>query len=171
MARIFSKPNLVKLPKSRTEEQEFGKAKKGLRVCRTCGAFYFQKSWHHNADAFISRREGKDISMVFVLCPACDMAKKGLYEGRVIIEHVPAQFMRDLPNFITAYCRRAFLRDSQHRLIAIEKSKSEIVITLTENQLAVKLAKKIKDTCNTPHLKIMHNKEPSDVSLVRVIFP
>jgi len=165
MNRIYKKTGSVKIPKARHEEEEFGKAKKGLSICKQCYAFYYKKSWH----ASVSKAKGLKLTN-FVLCPACKMIKKGLYEGKIIIKDVPEKLALELVNLIKGFSERAQKRDILDKVIEIKKVGKGFVVTTTENQLAVKLAKKIKSTFNKVELKISYSKEPYDLSEVEVKF-
>jgi hypothetical protein len=170
MSNAFKKPNVVQLPEPRTEHEEFGLAKKGLIVSKTCGAYYNKKSWHHDAKKFVADRGGR-IPFKFSECPACAMIRHGLYEGKIIISNIPPKFWSEISNLIRAYSKRAEAQDPLDRLIAITKTGMTATITVTENQLAAKLARKIKDVFNRhAKISIAYAKSPSDVSIVRISF-
>lgn len=162
--------NKVKLPKSRHEFEEFGKGKKGLAICGNCDIFYYQKSWHHNADTFISKRGNKDMPVNFVLCPACQMIKNRQYEGKIVVQKIPSAVESELINLIKNFSQKAFSIDPLHRLIGIKKEKGNLIATTTENELANKIAKKIKSVFHKVKAKVSFNKEPSDVALVTIEF-
>jgi chlorite dismutase len=71
---------------------------------------------------------------------------------------------------VEAFGRRAKQKDNQHRIISIKKNKSDLVITTTENQLAVKIAKKIKNTFKKTDIKISYSPAPSDVVYIKLDF-
>lgn len=171
MSRVFKKQNIIKVPQSRTEREEFGLAPKGLIVCKTCGAYYYKKSWHHDAKKFVADRESRSIPLKFSECPACAMIRHGLYEGKIIISDIPAKYWSELSNLIKGYCRRAEEKDPLDRLIALTKTGTTATVTVTENQLAAKLARKIKDVFNRhATIAIRYSKEPSDVGRVTIVF-
>jgi NMD protein affecting ribosome stability and mRNA decay len=169
MTKIFKTPHCVKLPKSQHEVEEFA-AKKGLLICEKCNIFYYKKSWHHNADKFIAEREDKDLPLNFILCPTCQMVKNKQYEGRIVIKNIPEKLKEELVNLIKAYCRRAYLKDPLDKLIDVKKEGKDIIVTTTENELANKLGKKIKDTFNKVIVKTSFIKEPGDTALVKIEF-
>lgn len=156
--------------KSKQTAQEFGKAKKGVLICKSCNIFYYQKSWHHDADSFAAKRENKDFPLNFTICPACKMIADHQYEGMVKIKNVPADYKKDLLNLIRGYGERAFSRDPLHRVINAEEKGNEIIVTTTENELANKLTDKIKDSFKGAKTKISFNREPSDVAQATVEF-
>lgn len=170
MSKVFKSPYNIKLPKSRHEVEASGGGKKGLLICKSCNVFYYQKAWHHNADTFISKREDKDLRINFVLCPACQMIKNNQYEGEVVIKNTPIKLKEELINLVKGYCRRAYLRDPLHRLIEIKNNNQGIQVTVTENELANKLAKKIKETFHKVKTRTFFTKEPGDVARVVVEF-
>lgn len=169
MSNVFqSKGRKVKLPKSGHALEEFGGGKKGLVFCSQCRAAYYKKSWHQSLLNLKSVKE--DAPVKFVLCPACKMIKDGQFEGRIIISGVPQNLMAELTNLIKGFCERAYQRDPMDRLIEIKKVKNGLVVTITENQLANKLAKKIKETFNNIKTKTTFSKDPSDVARIVVEF-
>jgi len=152
-----------RLPKSKKEEAEFGPGKKDILVCEKCGAFYWYKSWHHNLSNYPKLKENKRIK--FVLCPACKMILEKKYEGEIILKGVPENFKEEIKKLAKNYGERAFKEDPMDRVISIKEKKvsrasakskrgkisrkeiegrKDIQILTTENQLAVRLAKKIK---------------------------
>ncbi len=160
----------VKISQPRKEEAEYGKTKKGMQACKKCRAYFYKKSWHHDLPGV--KKGERRILPVFasVLCPACQMIQNRQYEGKVIVEGAPAHFLEEIINLINAYGARAYRSDTQHRIIKVQTTKAGIVVTTTENQLAIKLAKKIKATFHAAKLMVIHLKDPSDVELARVIF-
>ncbi len=152
----------------RSEEHEIRGGKRGLIFCRNCNAVYHKKSWRHNLLSYKNLSE--NLSVKFLICPACRMIKNKQFEGEVIIEKAPEKIYQDLLNLIELFGHRAYQRDSQHRLIIAKKTDSQIVATTTENQLAVKLAKKIKETFKKAELNITYSSAPSDVTYVKLVF-
>ena len=181
MAKIFKKSYDIKLPKSHHEAEEFT-AKKGLVLCESCGAVYYKKHWHHNLERLnspevksVSDVGKKDTSVKFLLCPACAMIKNKQYEGRIIIQNVPKQIQKELEELILGYGKRAYDRDPMHRLIEVNKNTSDggknvWQVTTTENQLANKLAKKIKSAFHKTKSKVRFNAEPGDVAEIALEF-
>lgn len=174
MSEQFKKSYNVKLPKSKSETEEFGPGKTGLEICSTCGAVYYKKHWHRNLESLnfpdITNAVKKDASIKFILCPACAMVKNHQYEGRVVIKNAPAEKAAKLEELIESFCRRANGIDPMHRLIGIKKSENIWEVTLTENQLANKLSKKIKDVFHSVKTRTHFAPEPSDVAEAVVEF-
>ena len=168
-----------KIVLSRTEEHEIPKGKSGLVFCKDCSAVYYKKSWHHNLRNYKNLNE--NLPVKFSLCAACKMIKNKQFEGEITIKNIPSGIFNELEHLITVFSRRAYERDAMDRLIAVKKNKNEMVITVTENQLAVKIAKKIKDTfkkvypvrnkiSNGVEMKISYSPQPSDVAYVKLEF-
>ncbi|MBT9169535.1 MAG: hypothetical protein DDT19_02895 [Syntrophomonadaceae bacterium] len=152
----------------RTETHEFSKGKSGLVICEKCDAVYYKKFWHRNLRDYKDLKE--NLAVKFSLCPACEMIKNRQFEGEIIIKNIPVKIKDDLINLAKAFSKRAFERDPMDRLIAVKETKEGIIITTTENQLAVKLAKKIKETFKRAELKITYSPTPSDVAYVKIEF-
>jgi len=162
--------NKIILP--RTERNEFPKGKTGLILCKDCNAVYYKKSWHRNLRNYKNLNENLPIK--FSLCSACKMIQNKQFEGEIIIKNIPSKIFSELEHLIITFSRRAYERDPMDRLIAIKKNKSEMAITLTENQLAVKIAKKIKDTFKSAKwridMKISYSPQPSAAAYVKLEF-
>lgn len=152
----------------RTEEHEIPKAKLGLVICEKCDAVYYKKFWHRNLRNYKDLKE--NLPVKFSLCPACEMIKNRQFEGEIIIKNIPIKIKSDLINLAKTFAARAYQRDPMDRLIAIKENEEGLRITTTENQLAVKLAKKIKETFKKAELKITYSPEPSDVVYIRLVF-
>lgn len=158
----------IKLAESKAALEEFGGGKKGITVCEECDAAYYKKFWHHS---LLNLKSAKEDTLVnFTLCPACQMIKNKQFEGKITILNIPEELSEELVNLIKGFCGRAYSRDPMDRLIELKKSKGKMVVTTTENQLANKLAKKIKDTFNKVKVKTTFSKDPSDFADIRVEF-
>ena len=169
---MSKKPNTKggRLSAPKRQAEEFGGAKKGLVICENCNIYNYKKSWHHDADSYISKRENKDIPIRFALCPACAMIKNKQYEGKIVIKNIPSAQKKDLVNLINGYCDRAFSQDPLDRLIGVIQDGNSLVVTVTKNQLAQRLAKKIKDAFNKVKISNPNLREPGDVANITVEF-
>ena len=170
MAKKFKSQYKNRPTKSSRETEEFGGGKKGLIICENCKVFYYKKSWHHDADAFIAKREDKDLPVNFTACPACKIIASHQYEGKILIKNIPEKVKFELLGLIKGFCERAYSRDPLDRLIEIKDGGADLVVTLTENELTNKLTNKIKETFKKVKKKIVFSSEPSDVALAVIEF-
>jgi hypothetical protein len=173
MSKTFKKPYNVKLPRQRNDEEEFGGGKKGLILCKVCTNAYFKKSWRHDLQGIKDFR--KDLPIHFTVCPACKMIADGQYEGRIVIKNIPEKFFDELDGLIRNFCHRSFERDPLDRLIGIRKLGNGKLgntweATTTENQLANKLAKKIKEVFDKVKITTRFSKAPSDLVEIAIDF-
>lgn len=167
MAKIFHKPYNINLPKSQHEVEEF-KSKKGLIICPEGGEVYYRKRWHHGLNNLpVATR---DWPVKHALCPAHQMIKNKQYEGRVTVKNLPVQYSEKLEKLVEGFSRRAYDRDPMDRLIEMKKVGSDWIITTTENEMANKLARKIKDSFNKIKSRTKFAAEPSDVAEVVMDF-
>lgn len=171
MADIFKKPYDVKLPARKNDEQEFGGGKKGIIVCPECNNAFFEEKWRHDFKGLPALRNKKNIPITFKLCPADEMIKNHQFEGEIRLQNVPAKHKEELENLIIAYGKRAYDRDPMDRIIEIKKRNENWVVTTTENQLANKLARKIRSSFRKVKSTVTKfTPEPSDVARVVVQF-
>ena len=170
MSHIFSKKSSVKLPPRSREEknEEWGRETGNIIFCPRCGNLHYGKKWHHAGD--IPKKNFEKAKVVRKICPACKMVRDHAFEGELFIEDVPEKFAQELLNLTKAFGERATEMNSQSRVISINKKEDTYRIITTENQLSVKLAKKVKNVFKNVELNISHAKEPSKVSRVRAIF-
>ena len=170
MRKMFKKPHNIALYPERTEFQEFGKPDRGYRRCRVCNAIYYDKSWHREKQARLHRL--LSLHKIWVAtCPACQMIRDHEFEGKIMIENIPARFQDELCHLIKGFGARAYEQDCQHRIIAVTKEdKRAWIVTTTENQLAEKIAKKIKEVFDKVEVKTSYSRAPDDVERVRVSF-
>ena len=167
---MFKKSRNTALYPERTEFQEFGKAAKEYRRCRICSAIYYDKSWHHGRD-FDLAAAVKNHKFWITRCPACSMIEEREFEGELIIRNIPARFQMELYRLIRGYGRRAYELDCQHRIIAIAKEdKHTWRVTTTENQLAGKLAKKIREVFDRVEIATSYSEAPEDVERIVLNF-
>ena len=152
----------------RTYEHDFPKGEGGLVFCKICNAVYFKKSWHHSLRYHKKLRE--DLPVKFSLCPACVMIKSGTFEGRILMKNVQADIRENLLNLIHAFTYRAFKRDPMDRLIDAKSTRDGLEVTTTENQLAVKLAKKIKDVYKKARMNVSYGHAKDKASYITIEF-
>lgn len=177
MKRDIVKLKEFTLFEPRTEKHEIPKGKLGLVFCRECNCVYYKKSWHHNLRYLKKLRE--NLPVKFAVCPACRMIKNKQFEGQIEINNVPQKISKELIHLIQSFCRRAYERDPLDRLISVnqpqnQRKSASMIVRTTENQLAVKLAKKIREVFKSAsrrvEMKISYSSAPSDVVYVKLKF-
>ena len=160
-----SKQNTEK-PINKKGSEESLSGSKGVIICEICKAAYFNKRWYHGLEKIKS--ENQNLPVIFKKCPACVMLKSKQFEGKISIENVSEKNEKEITSFVSAYGRRAWERDPMDRVIAVVKNKKELVITTTENQLALKIARKLKQMLNKSTRDISFSPNPSDVTYIKI---
>ncbi|MDP3999481.1 MAG: hypothetical protein Q8P76_02710 [bacterium] len=163
------------IPKLRKGAEKSGSGQSGLVLCNGCQAVYFKKHWHHdllklNLSESASLEKNSDKKVKFALCPACQMIKNRQFEGEVIIKNVPEKLKEEVMRFVRGFCLRAYQRDPMDRLIDIKVFGKDIAVTVTENELASKLGRKMKNLFNNTKVKISFDHKPSNAARVVVEF-
>ncbi len=172
-----------KLLKPKTKKCKSPKTKTGLILCPECNAAYYKKSWRHNLRHLKNIHENLPIKFIF--CIACNIIKNKQFKGQIEIINAYEKISKELINLIELFCNRAYKRNPMHRLINITQTNSKLrrtnmdklsdksmrlMITTTENQLAVRLAKKIKQTFKKAEMKISYSSTPSDIAHIKLTF-
>jgi NMD protein affecting ribosome stability and mRNA decay len=155
--------NLMRQPSSKKEEQEFGPGKKGFVMCPDCNAAYYNKSWHHGLEGAVRDQlpeEFADHDVTFETCPVCKMKKDGTYEGEVIIKlGKPAEeYKEEILKAIRNSDDQAQDRDVMDAVLKIDDRGSEIRVYTSENQLAVKIGKKLDSAFKGGRLEIKYSE-------------
>ena len=147
------------IEKSKKEEQEFGPGQKDVMSCGSCGAFYYNKSWHKDLDSYKFLSENKDFKVT--ICAACKMIKDGRFEGQIIFENVPGDKKEEIINNIKNTGARAFDKDPMDRIITIKDDGAKLEVLTTENQLARDIARQVEKAFKIADKDIKWSKEES----------
>ena len=151
-------------PYSKKGKQELGLAKKEYAICPDCNSVYFDKAWHHMLEEDAKHLKDAGIKfkkLRFKVCPACQMKKDKTFEGELVIDlsgiapHNGEEIMKIIENSD----KQARDKDPMDRILWIEKEAKEIRIFTSENQLAVRMGKKLKSAIKNSTLKIAHSHE------------
>lgn len=155
-------------PKKRENISEFKKGSREYVICPECSSVYYHKSWHRAFEGDKHFTENKNVK--FAICPADKMIKNKQFEGQIILENVPEILRGDLFNLIENMGERAFKHDPMDRIISIKDKKDAIEVLTTENQLAVRIAKKIQNIFGKRidgrgEIKYSHGEDPARIFL------
>ena len=130
-------------PQPRRESEEFGPGKAGFLLCPDCKAVYDKKRWVADFAGVRDINERKRVA--FRRCPACQMIRDRKFEGQVIAQGVPARRVEEVLARIRNVGDLARRRDPLDRIIAVRRRGQRIELTTTENQLAVRIGREIRD--------------------------
>lgn len=154
--------------KSRKAAQEFGPGRKDFVLCPVGGEAYFKKSWHASLSESPNLSESKGIQ--YRLCPFHQMVKNKQFEGEIIIENVPDKNRDELVRLIERGGEHATRSDPMDRIIRIEAKKGTIRVETSENQMAQKIANKIRSRFSKTRRRVSRGKGNSDVVRIRISF-
>ena len=151
-------------------EQFIGEAAKGIVLCERCHGELYKKQWHHADSKRVLDAKLSGLPVHMWLCPACKMIVNKQWEGEIFIEAIPQKYEAEVVHLAAAYGKRAEKHDPQDRVIEIKKEKAGYHIKTTENQLAVKLAKKVHETFPKTELHISYAQDPYESARVVLRF-
>lgn len=140
----------------------------GIEICRTCGAVFWKKLWRQDLGAIT--RLPNDYRITYVICPACQAAVNRLFEGEIEVTGVPAERFGEAVRQIRNVGEQARSRDPMDRILTFEAAPGagRIRVTTSENQLAKRIARKLKETYRAK-VTIALSKEESTIR-IRVAF-
>lgn len=143
--------------------------KKPLRECGVCGAVFFDGHWHRlksRAPLVWAKREGK---VLLGTCEACRIEREAHgpvgAAGEVRIGAVPEPLRRDVLRTIANVGRVAVSRDPEERIISIDEVGRGYLVTTTENQLAVRIGKKLDSAWKGGKLLIRYSEEDMPITV------
>jgi NMD protein affecting ribosome stability and mRNA decay len=138
---------------------------KGAVMCSDCGAVFWKKLWRHSLElARAAAGKVEKRSIIFRICPACDMARKKLFEGEITLLNLPGEIAAAARRIAENTGLEAYRRDPLDRILAIVESPGILRITTSENQLAQKIAKKLKSVFHVDY----NPKFSREESLIRI---
>ncbi len=161
-----------RVSRSKKEEQELGSGKKDFVMCSDCNAVYYNKSWHHGMEGKIEDQLPEEFAekndVVFETCPACQMKKDGTYEGEVIIKlgKLAEKNKKEILNTIRNSDEQAQDRDPMDRILKIDDRGSEIHVLTSENQLAVRIGKKLDSAFKGGRLEIKYSEKEDTARVI-----
>ncbi len=145
-------------PHAKKDEQEFGPGKKEFIICMDCGSCYYDKSWHHAPAEDKLTEFKKDKIVKFDLCFACKMGKEKRYEGEVVIKISGGMNKQEIINEINNSDKQAREKDPMDRVLWMEDKLDALHVFTSENQLAVKIGKKIHSSMGKGKLEIKYSR-------------
>jgi len=97
------------------------------------------------------------------------MIEDNMYEGELIIRNVNPEIKKYIINAIKNKGKKGFKNDSQDRVISVnDDHDGKMNIFTTENQLALKIARKIKKSFNGT-MKVIYSKKESVIRIYIVL--
>src|SRR3989344_1526369 len=157
MARGFGQKSGVKLPQRGREakREQFGRQPKELVLCPKCRNIRFEKRWlpADKAEGLENFRSKKGM-LKRELCPACTMIENHVFEGEIFIAGFPKKYQTELLHLLRAFGKIAEEKDPQDRIIGITQSRDGWHVTTTEDEMAVRLARKIQSAYKLVDLSI-----------------
>lgn len=170
MKKQIAKNQNIKILDGKTKREAPKGKQAGLIFCDICNAVYYKKSWHHALGTELKKIK-ETAPIRFTQCIACAMITRGEFEGEIIIENSTEKIRTELLPLIKSFCKRAYEHDPMDRLIAIKKEGGVLRVTTTENQLAVRLTKKIKEVFKKGEVVTIHySPKPSAVARIKIVF-
>lgn len=149
---------------AKNEPEEFPHAPKEFEICPDCNSVFFDKSWHHALDED-SRHLVKQKKIKFAICPACRMKKDRVFEGELTIKisGVNPEVKKEILNALKNSNELAMARDPMDRILWTEDKGNEIHVFTSENQLAVKMGKKLESAFKGGKLEVRHSHQEDTI--------
>lgn len=147
--------------RSRKEESEFGLAGKEFLACSDCGIFYYDKFWHRSLLGEKLEHLKENRQFKFTVCPACKMKRDKIFEGELTVRLTTnnRRLKEEILNTIKNSDKQAQERDPLDRILWTEDRKDGLHIFTSENQLAVRIGKKLESSFPKSTLEIKHSGE------------
>lgn len=142
--------------------QKNAKKQSGVQVCDRCNAVFYDGHWHTDAHAASAMSEHKPRNAKqSAMCPACTYVMSGEgkadsdFEGQITLDGLhDANEKAEILLTIRNLARASVEKDPQDQIIAIDDKGDRIIISTTDNQLAVRMGKKIDESFKGGTLRI-----------------
>ncbi|GEM_PF-3481752 len=134
-------PKLRKVEHSRSQAA-VGKRPSGLQLCQKCHAVYYRKRWQWDYPLYEKHKNDKSL---LTTCPACSKEHPEQAEGILELTGFQSADQRaQIKSLLENANRRANERDPQDKIFKWETKGSTIILYITENQLAMSLARQVR---------------------------
>jgi hypothetical protein len=142
------------------------KGKKSFRICPRCQAVYFDEHWH-TLPNFLEKYK-KMFSpkpLIKELCSECKWIKesgaeaKTHWEGELVLDNLVSENKTEILNLVRNVGKRATKRDPEDQIIRIKDEGRRVIVTTTENQLAVSIGKQVARAFKGGNLEIKWSRE------------
>lgn len=136
--------------------------KRPVRECERCMAIFFDGHWHKLKSKAVVSVLKKEVAVLHDVCEACriESAAHGPVGavGEVRIAEVPERIRRDVLRTVANVGRTAISRDPEERIISIDEVGKGYRVTTTENQLAVRIGKKLDSAFKGGRIAIRYSE-------------
>jgi hypothetical protein len=136
--------------------------KKPLRQCRNCGAVFADGHWHKlRADKFL-KKLWQQAAFTIAECEACRLEREAHgpvgAAGELRVAELPWKIKTDVLRTIRNAGKTAVSRDPEERIIEIAERGRGLLVTVTQNQLAVRIGKKLDSAFKGGRLRISYSE-------------
>jgi hypothetical protein len=152
---------------AKTQWWQGEKDKSGMKLCSRCDAVYYDGHWHTAPLLSAELKKGKKRSGgKSEFCVQCrwlvhgsDLKSAG-FEGQLTLDGlVDAAEKAEILGTIRNFAKRATRRDPEDQIIAIDDRGERVVVTTTENQMAVGLGKAVDAAHKGGKLRIVWSED------------
>lgn len=136
----------------------------GLKLCSHCEAVWYDGHWHNapNLAAALKAKRKAVKPSKDVFCEECRYAvhgpadaKSALFEGELTLDGlIDKKEKAEILATVRNAAKRAQKRDPEERIVAIDDRGERVVITTTENQLAVSIGKAVDSSHKGGKLRV-----------------
>lgn len=135
----------------------------GIERCKKCNAVRVNGFWHAFVKPSVliwAKRSGLELKLVE--CDACQTAKKARGSvgavGELRISAIPELLKKDILGAIHNAGMRAQKQNAEDRIIEIREEKKGLIVTTTENQLVVRIGKKLHQAFKGGDLAVQYSE-------------
>ena len=134
----------------------------GMKMCERCEAVYYEGCWHTAPELPAVLKEKKLTSKMLGFCTECKWVMEGGagvgsgFEGEVTLDGIrDKEEKKEILRTVRNFSRKASERDPEDQIIGIDDRGERIVITTSENQMAVGIGKAVDQAFKGGKLSII----------------
>lgn len=142
--------------------QKKAKKEKGVLLCDRCEAVYYDGFWHTDPHASAALKEAKPRTAAKpAFCPECRYVVNGEgkanadFEGQLTLDGLhDAEEKDEILRTVRNLARKSEKTDPEDQIIAIDDKGERVVIATSDNQLALRLGKKVDESFKGGTLRV-----------------
>lgn len=141
------------------------KKEEGLRLCDRCNAVYYDGHWHTNPKLAEAIKEHRS-DVKKELCRQCayivngEVSTRKGFEGLVVLDGLSdPEEKHEVLKTVRNFARKATERNPESQLADIDDRGTRVVISTTENQMAVGIGKAVNDAFKGGALRVVWSED------------
>ena len=155
--------------KTKTRHPDPTGGKPGVAVCKNCGVAYRKGAWRSQLDYDEHVHKDKT-SVMFIHCPACDLAKNNMFRGRIAVYNIPTNILDSITDTIHFLANKARANDPLNRILTLIHAPQAIELTTAADHLAEDITHELKKKFKPFRISAYRTGAHDEIVIVKMDF-